>query len=178
MSPLTHPLLTPRLKLVPITPALAAAARESGQALEQAVGAEALADWSGASLNLVARSAPQDGAGRLAPAPIRALVVHREDKCIIGDVRFEPSRREDSPEIGYSIAPSRRREGYATEAAGAVVDWLFEEGGARRVVAGCDKANIASVHILRNLGFWLDGAERGAFWWFISPDLRADALGY
>lgn len=177
MSPLTHPLLTPRLKLVPVTPELAAAARESGRALEQAVGAEALADWSGASLNLVARSA----AAQLGPqkaGPIRALVLHREDKCIIGDVRFEPSRREDSPELGYSIAASRRREGYATEAAGAVVDWLFEEGGARRVVAGCDKANIASVHILRNLGFWLDGAERGAFWWFITPDLRSDALGY
>ena len=29
MNPLDHPLLTPRLRLVPVTPELAAAARES-----------------------------------------------------------------------------------------------------------------------------------------------------
>jgi RimJ/RimL family protein N-acetyltransferase len=178
MRPLTHSLLTPRLEILPITLALAAAAREGGEALEQAVGAQALEDWRGPSLALVARSEPVEWTGQWAPAPIRALVVHREHKCIIGDVRFEPSRREDSPELGYSIAPSRRGQGYATEAAGMVVDWLFDEGGARRIVAGCDRRNVASVHILRSLGFWLDGVERGAFWWFIDPQLRAEALGF
>lgn len=171
MPPLVSPILTPRLRLEPITPALAAAARAGADALASALGASAVRDWAGASLALVGRSAPDWSA-----APIRALVVRSADRSIIGDVRFEPSTRANCLEIGYSIARSERRRGYAGEAAGAIVDWLLFEAGEKRLIAGCDRRNVGSVRVLRRLGFWLDGAERGAFWWLLTPELRAAAL--
>jgi hypothetical protein len=34
-------------------------------------------------------------------------------------------------------------------------------------------ANKASVRTLRRLGFWLDGASGKAFWWRLTPEMRA-----
>lgn len=171
MHALNIPLLTPRLTLVPVTQRLAAAARESGEALSEALGAEVPSDWRAASLGLVGRSA-QPSWNRA--APIRAIAVHRTEGAVIGDVRFEPCG-PDEVEIGYGVAQSRRRQGYATEAAGAVIDWLFQEGGAAEIVGGCDRRNLPSVRTLRRLGFWLDGARGGAFWWLLTPELRKEA---
>lgn len=174
MLSLDHPLITPRLRLEPVTPRLAAAAREGGDALAEELRAEIPADWRAASLSLVARAArPTWGPS---PAPYRAVAVHRADGCVVGDVRFEPLPLEAGVvEIGYGVAMSRRRQGFAVEAAGAVLDWLFDEAGARGAIAGCDRRNLGSVRTLRKLGFWLDGSAGSAFWWTISPELRAAA---
>ena len=154
MFPLDHPLLTPRLRLEPVTAAMAEAAREGQAAFADAVGADAPADWCAASLGLVARSL--SNAWGPEPSPTRAVAIHRHEGAIIGDVRFEPSLRAAREfEIGYGIARSRRQQGYAVEAAGAVIDWLLDEG-AESVVAGCEAGNIASVRTLRRLGFWLE----------------------
>ncbi|PZO55935.1 MAG: hypothetical protein DCF16_00955 [Alphaproteobacteria bacterium] len=67
---------------------------------------------------------------------------------------------------------SRRRQGYATEACTAVIDWLFEDVGAETILAGCDAKNVASVRTLRRLGFWLDSNPGQTFWWVLTPDLR------
>jgi len=89
-------------------------------------------------------------------------------------VRFEPSLRAAREfEIGYSIARARRRQGYAVEAAGAVIDWLFEDAAAETILAGCDARNVASVRTLRRLGFWLDSTPGTTFWWVLSPELRS-----
>jgi len=164
---LARPLFTQRLRLVPVTPTLAAAAREGQDAFADELGAVAPADWCQASLGLVARSAE-------GPGPTRAIAILRGEGAVIGDVRFEPSRRAAREfEIGYSIARSRRQQGFAVEATGAVIDWLFREGGADSVIAGCDRRNVASVRTLRKLGFWLDSNPADTFWWLITPDLRS-----
>ncbi|MGE0596474.1 MAG: GNAT family N-acetyltransferase [Hyphomonadaceae bacterium] len=172
MTALTYPLFTPRLRLEPVTPELAAAARLGEGAFEDMIGAEAPHEWSAGSLALIGRSAHAVWGP---PAePIRAVLVHRGEECVIGDVRFEPSMRAARQfEIGYSVAKSRRRQGFAVEGAGAVIDWLFDEGGAETIVAGCDMRNGASVRTLRRLGFWLDRAEGQAFWWLLTADLRS-----
>lgn len=173
MFPLDHPILTPRLRLEPVTLAMAEAAREGQAAFADAVGAEAPADWCQASLGLVARSI--SNAWGPEPAPTRAVAIHRHEGAVIGDVRFEPSLRAAREfEIGYGVARSRRQQGYATEAAGAVIDWLFEEG-AESIIAGCESANVPSVRTLRRLGFWLDSTPGTTFWWLLRPDLRKEA---
>lgn len=169
---LNRALFTHRLRLEPVTPAIAAAAGAGQAAFEDVVGAHAPADWRQASLGLVARSA--SGA-----APMRAIAIDRRDDAVIGDVRFEPSPRAAREfELGYAIARSRRRQGYAVEAAGAVVDWLFADGGADCVIAGCDKGNIASVRTLRRLGFWLDSNPGTTLWWLLTPQLRLEAARF
>ena len=163
MVPLTRPLTTRRLRIEPVTPRLAHAARLGGAAFAQELGADAPADWCASSLALLARTA----------APIRAVAVHNEDGCVVGDVRFEPCE-DGRVEIGYAVAPHRRRQGYAVEAAGAVIDWLFA-AGVETVIAGCDRRNLASINTLRRLGFWLDSTPGGAFWWVLTAELRDGA---
>lgn len=172
MRRLDHPLLTPRLRLAPVTAEMAEAARVGAAAFADAVGAETLPEWSAGSLALVARSLSPTLGG--APLPTRAIAIHREEGVIVGDVRFEPSARQPGEvEIGYAVARSRRRQGYAVEAAGAVIDWLFDTAGAETAVAGCDSRNVASVRTLRRLGFWLDRTPGRVFWWLLTPELRS-----
>lgn len=166
------PLYTPRLRLEPVTPALALAAREGQAAFADVIGADAPADWCASSLPLVARSISH--AWGPAPAPTRAIAIHREEGAVIGDVRFEPSLRAAREfEIGYGVARSRRRQGYAVEAAGAIIDWLFDAAGAESIIAGCDTSNAPSVRTLRRLGFWLDSNPGRTFWWVLTPELHS-----
>jgi [ribosomal protein S5]-alanine N-acetyltransferase len=168
---LDHPLYTPRLRLEPVTPELAAAASAGPRAFADTIGADAPSEWCHASLGLVARSI--NHAWGPEPAPTRAIAIHRHEGAVVGDVRFEPSlRAANEYEIGYGIAKSRRNHGYAVEAAGAVIDWLFEDAAAESILAGCDSRNIASVRTLRRLGFWLDSNPGQTFWWVLTPDLR------
>lgn len=169
VRPLTHALLTARLRLEPVTPAMAQAARAGQAAFADVIGADAPADWCAGSLGLVARSVAQG-------APTRAIAIHKREGVVIGDVRFEPQfsvsdRPSREIEIGYAIAKERRRQGYAVEAAGAVIDCLFEDG-AETITAGCDARNLGSVRTLRKLGFWLDSTPGRTFWWLLTRDLR------
>ena len=169
MKTLIHPLQTSRLRVEPITPTIARNAAEGSTELGEYLGAHVAREWWASNLRLLT--------ARL-NAPERAIIIHREDHRVIGDLRFEPMRGSlRTYELGYSIASEYRRQGIATEAAGAVLDWLFEEGEAERVIAGCDRRNRASVRTLRKLGFWLDGSRGDAFWWTITPELRRDVTG-
>lgn len=168
---LDHPLFTPRLRLEPVTPALAQAARSGQAAFADVIGAAAPAEWCAANLGLVGRSISH--AWGPEPAPTRAIAILRSEDAVIGDVRFEPSLRAAGEfEIGYAIAKDRRRQGFAVEATGAVIDWLFDDAGANSVLAGCDSRNLASVRTLRRLGFWLDSNPGQTFWWVLTPELR------
>jgi len=170
---LDHSLYTARLRIEPVTPALAQAARAGQAAFADVLGADAPAEWCASSLQLLARSIPEAW-GKAAPT--RAVAIHRAEGAVIGDLRFEPSLRAAREfEIGYSVARSRRRQGYAVEAAGALIDWLFEDGGAETVIAGCDSRNVASVRTLRRLGFWLDSNPAHTFWWVLTPELRTSS---
>ena len=62
-----------------------------------------------------------------------------------------------SPEIGmfWGIMPACRRRGYAGEAAGALLDYLFTELNARQVVATTERDNFASQRIMEKLGMQL-----------------------
>lgn len=167
------PLLTERLRIEPVTSALAEAARAGARAFSQTLGAAAPEDWCASSLGLVAKSPP-------CPNPVRAVAIHRTDGEVVGDVRFEllpygRIRVAREFEIGYSVARNRRRQGYAVEAAGAVIDWLFMEAGAEAVWAGCDSRNAASARTLMRLGFLLDSTPERTFWWVLSAEAHLSA---
>ena len=74
-----------------------------------------------------------------------------------GALKGDPSDTLLSPEIGlfWGILPEHRRRGYATEAAGALIDYLFRELKARQVVATTEHNNIASQRTMEKLGMRL-----------------------
>lgn len=172
---LSKSLITPRLRIEPLTARLGAIAREGPEALAKALDADVPPEWhAGGGLRLLARAWRQDGEG----AAERALIVHCIDERVVGDLRFERVEgMRNTLELGYAVTSLYRRQGIATEAAGRLLDWAFAEGGVRQVIAGCHRRNRPSVRTLRRLGFWLDGARGEDFWWAITPELRAEARG-
>lgn len=61
-------------------------------------------------------------------------------------------RREEEAEIGYVLRRDMWGRGFATEAAGAVMRWAYQEQGISRLVATCRPENGASVRVLEKLG--------------------------
>ena len=62
-----------------------------------------------------------------------------------------------NPEIGlfWGVLPAYRRRGFATEAAGALLDYLFHGLRARQIVATTERDNIASQRVMLKLGMRL-----------------------
>lgn len=66
--------------------------------------------------------------------------------------RIEPGQAS----LGYILHPDYRGQGYAREAVGALITWLFTEKDIRTILAGVYEPNVASARLLRSLGFQQD----------------------
>jgi [ribosomal protein S5]-alanine N-acetyltransferase len=81
---------------------------------------------------------------------------------VIGQLYFkqiEPAEHLTC-DLGYILHPAYQRQGYASEAAGALVQHALTEGGMHRVVAHCNPENIASWKLLEKIGFQREGLLR------------------
>lgn len=99
-----------------------------------------------------------------------SLIIHKAEKTLIGYVSLKiipdaTGNATGSLEIGYHIAPSYRQQGYASEAAKAMVDWAFCQPGVQSVTAGCDADNIGSKPVLEKIGMQLiETRNNGLIW--------------
>ena len=94
------------------------------------------------------------------------VMIERESQSVVGDIGFiGPPDEDGSVEVGYSVIPARRRRGYATEAARAIVAWALDEPGVKVVVAGCDRDNAPSIRTLERVGFRRTGEANGRIRW-------------
>ncbi|MTE19274.1 GNAT family N-acetyltransferase [Streptomyces sp. TRM43335] len=79
----------------------------------------------------------------------------------MGLVRITPPGPEGRvAELGYWTARERRRHGYTAEAAGAVVDWAFDELGVERLEWVAEVGNTGSRAVAERLGFVVEGTLR------------------
>jgi ribosomal-protein-alanine N-acetyltransferase len=60
--------------------------------------------------------------------------------------------QEGVVEVGYSIVPENRNQGYATEMARGLIAWAFQEKGIKAVTAACLDNNIGSIKVLEKVG--------------------------
>jgi RimJ/RimL family protein N-acetyltransferase len=72
----------------------------------------------------------------------------------------EVDYRRRTAELSYWLAPAFHGEGYATEAAGRVVEYAVETLGLHRIEANVDARNDPSVGLLESLGFTHEGTRR------------------
>lgn len=80
-------------------------------------------------------------------------VIRAADDVLVGDaVLMWHSREQGAGEIGYVFDPSHHGNGYATEAASALLRLGFEGLGLHRIVARMDARNTASAGVARRLG--------------------------
>nr|WP_067510535.1 GNAT family N-acetyltransferase [Actinoplanes sp. TFC3] len=76
---------------------------------------------------------------------------------LAGDVvLFWRSREHRGGELGYVFNPRFAGQGYATEAAWALLALAFDELGLHRVIARLDERNEASAKVARRLGMRLE----------------------
>ena len=101
------------------------------------------------------------------------LMIDQSGPTVIGDVGFKG--RPDvngTVEIGYSVLPAYRRQGYAGEAVRALVDWAFTQDRVSHVVAECETRNLASIRVLEKLGMRRQGQDSGLIRWRLDkPDV-------
>ncbi|MBX3561695.1 MAG: GNAT family N-acetyltransferase [Sphingomonas sp.] len=92
------------------------------------------------------------------------VLARRADGAVVGDigVGFDvPGERQ--VELGYRILPAHQRQAYVREALTALIPWLIDAHRVHRFVAVATAENIASVKIIRALGFHQEGHFREAF---------------
>jgi [ribosomal protein S5]-alanine N-acetyltransferase len=94
-----------------------------------------------------------------------AITRSGEDRCI-GMIGCRV--REYAADIGYVIGRKYWRQGYATLAAKAIVNWATGLENIFRVWAVCDVANTASARVLEKIGMQREGILRR---WIVHPNI-------
>jgi RimJ/RimL family protein N-acetyltransferase len=76
-----------------------------------------------------------------------------DDGLLLGDVYFSlRSAQHELAVVGWVFAPESRGNGYATEAARALLSLAFDDMGLHRVIAELDARNTASAAVCTRLG--------------------------
>jgi ribosomal-protein-alanine N-acetyltransferase len=163
----TSSLPTRRLVLIPCSVQMARAALRDRDGLKSRLGAQVPQEWPGQDLleflPLYAWQLQAD------PALLGWgiwLMIHAAERTVIGDTGFKGKPGgEGTVEIGYSVLPAYRGQGFATEAARALVDWALAQRDVRRIIAECSPENVASIRVLEKLGMQRREADAGMLRW-------------
>lgn len=157
-------LTTERLELTPLPPHAAAVLPEDRGDASRSIGAPLDEEWPDPNLH--------DVLGRHAAIPPKTtcfgvwVMIERDSGSVVGDIGFHgPPDDAGAIEVGYSVVPSRRRRGYATEAAHALLTWACGQPSVHAVVARCDPGNQASIRTLERVGFLRAGEAKGEVKW-------------
>ncbi|QWF16266.1 GNAT family N-acetyltransferase [Lysobacter capsici] len=165
--PGAEPIATERLLLVPATLALARAELEDRAEFAALLNAHVPEAWP-----------PQTVADAL---PLFALWLQAAPSCGGWFSWYALARQEDGAAsvlvasggfvgppldgevaVGYAVLPQFEGRGYASEMAGALVEWALAQPRVERVIAETEWANPASVRVLSKLGFVRSGTARAA----------------
>jgi RimJ/RimL family protein N-acetyltransferase len=94
------------------------------------------------------------------PWLLRAMVLRSPSCELVGRIGYHaPPDTRGALEIGYAVEPAHRRRGFATEATRALLDWARREHGVRHFVASVGPTNVASLALVRKLGFVQTGSQ-------------------
>ena len=161
---LSPPLITERIELRPLPAAAAAALPEDREGATRVLGAMLPDAWPQPDLPDVlpmqADTSPETECFGV------WVMIKRNSRSVIGDIGFMgPPDEAGAIEVGYSVIPERRRRGYATEAARAIVDWALSQPSVQAVVADCDSDNVPSIRTLEGLGFQRTGQANTQIRW-------------
>jgi RimJ/RimL family protein N-acetyltransferase len=150
-----------RLDLIPMTPAFLTATVEGDRDQAQALlGWSIPPDWFDRVDLARFRLAQLRADPGLQPWLLRAMCLRRERR-MIGHIGFHSrpgaeDLQEIAPggvELGYTVYPDYRRQGYAYEACQALMEWAHANHGVTRFVVSISPKNAPSLGLARKLGF-------------------------
>jgi RimJ/RimL family protein N-acetyltransferase len=147
-------LKTARLRLVAITPAMLKADEAADGTLEKVLGAEVTADWPPEHwephvYHFIEKQYVDEPGTRGWHRYV--LLPKGRGWVLIGAVGAFPKLEGDA-EIGYSTIRSYQRQGYGTEAARALVDWLLTQKEVKSVSAQTYPSLPESIKVMERCG--------------------------
>jgi len=81
-------------------------------------------------------------------------IIKKNTDQLIGDLYLK--KQKDQCQLGYTINPSSARSGYIQEVIIGIIAWL-KENDVKQLRAEVDAHNIASIKLLKKLGFVYQG---------------------
>jgi len=164
LDPTVDSIRTPRLELVSMTIAcmralaahdIEAASRETGAIISPGLD-EDLADFLRYRLAQVdADPSIRQWLGRL-----MILADEHGERRAIGTIGFHGEPDDQGRlEVGYRVEAPYRRQGYAREAVGAMLDWAAERHGIHRFIASVSPTNLPSLQLIAGFGFAQTGSH-------------------
>lgn len=96
----------------------------------------------------------------------RYMIVLKEENKVIGTINLMDvtDRVVEAMEIGYVINPHYRKKGYAYEAVNTLVNLLIEDLHLDLLLAASIESNIASLNMIKKLGFKYEGIKTKSFY--------------
>jgi ribosomal-protein-alanine N-acetyltransferase len=151
---------TPRLDLIAATLTHIDAELRSRAALEHLLQARVPSDWPPGEYDRSAQesfrtqlaSGDPSLVGWLAWYAVTRSVAGQRDTLIAG-AGFLGRPAQGAVELGYSVVPAARGQGYATEVVQALLAHAFTTPDVRAVIAHTSDENVASVRVLVRCGF-------------------------
>jgi [ribosomal protein S5]-alanine N-acetyltransferase len=91
------------------------------------------------------------------------FIFHAESDALLGGVTLSSLRRgvTQSCALGYWIGEPYARQGFMSEAVGAIVPFVYDDLRLHRIEAACLPNNLASIRLLEKAGFTREGYARG-----------------
>lgn len=80
---------------------------------------------------------------------------------LCGFIRFGETGSE--PQLLYALPAEYAGQGYATEMASTLVEYVRQNTAAMEIISAVDEPNVASSRVLEKLGFELTDSSPGAF---------------
>jgi ribosomal-protein-alanine N-acetyltransferase len=144
---------TKRLQLIPFSLDLKKAAINDRARLAEMLGVYVPEHWPGPDLV----EALPFFVEKMEKAPSESawdwIAIHTSDQAVIGDIGFMGGPDEDGlVEVGYSIVPEYREQGYATEMARSLIARAFQEMSIKVITATCRDDNPGSIKVLERVG--------------------------
>jgi RimJ/RimL family protein N-acetyltransferase len=95
----------------------------------------------------------------------RLAITLQESGALIGDCGLHfPASMPEQAEIGITLSPTHLAKGYATEALGAVLDYLFTTLNKHRVFASTDPENGPAIALMERCGFRREAHFKQSLW--------------
>jgi len=161
---------TKRLQLVPFTRELMKTTLAGREALGAQLGVEIPSTWPGSDLAEALPGCVEQMEHAASEFAWNWLIVHKRDLVIVGDVGFLGGPQDGMVEIGYSIVPQYRNQGYATEAALSLIHWALQQREIYRVTAQCLDSNLGSIKVLQKIGMRQFACEGSMLRWEAQRD--------